>query len=66
MDPDLPVLDSIKEVFGVKLISEMRAILFEATLDFNTFIIGEEFSGIGIVVNVVECNTSNNDSKDAL
>jgi len=63
--PDLPVFDGIKEVFGVELISEMRTILLEATLDFDTLIIGEEFGGIGVVVNEFECNASNDNGEDA-
>lgn len=58
MYPDLPVLNRVPEVFEVKLISKRVTILFEATSDFISLLLGQEFRCLGVVTHDEECSNA--------
>jgi hypothetical protein len=61
--PDLPVLHSIKEVFGTVLVGERAAVLFEAARNLLLLSIVKELGGLRVVVHVEEGNNGNEEGK---
>jgi len=55
MDPDLPVLDGVPEVFEIKFICKGAAVMLKTASDFDSLFWGKEFGRGGIVMHYPEC-----------
>lgn len=56
IDPNLPILERIYDEFGAEFVGKSGVVVAKSSYNFYSLFLGQEFGGIGIVVQVEECN----------